>query len=530
MKLPNVPSPFVIDWPTRLVTGGLAVALLAAPLYGQQTDAQLQKEQAAAVKAAQEDLKRAEQDLKRTERERRQVEREARRAERNFAQTFDRNAVYFGVFPETVTENQATEAGLKKAEGVYLQNVVPNSPADKAGFKRGDIIVEINDQTVVNNEQFRGLVGKLEPNKSVKVEIVRDKKKQKLNVTPQKWAERSEMPALAYGFANPNSVWKIDQNEMKKQIEEAMKNAEIATAQAGTWNLFETRHGRLGVHTQKLSKQLAGFFNAPNGGVLVTEVVKDSAAEKAGLKAGDCITAINNQAVTNELELVQALQKAENATVTISLVRDKQPISVNATLEKPAAKTNFTWSGNWGRARLGVSTEKLTPQLSTSLGVSGDGVLVTNITENSAAQKAGLKAGDCITAVNGVAISSSSELLRELNKVQEGNVTLSIVRDKQPMTITATLEKRSELKAERLRLATPQITIPSIRFNGPRVRLPKIVELPQLTEANVALSELTEDIVLPLPGIPEFPSLEGLPELIEIPDLEEIDFAEIEIV
>src|SRR5206468_815448 len=79
--------------------------------------------------------------------------------------------------------------------------------------------------------------------------------------------------------------------------------------------------------------------------------------------------------------------------------------------------------------RIGVSTQQLTKQLADYFGVS-EGLLITSVSENSAASKAGLKAGDVITAVDGEKVDSPGDVSRALNKKQDGSVTLTIVRNR----------------------------------------------------------------------------------------------------
>ena len=83
------------------------------------------------------------------------------------------------------------------------------------------------------------------------------------------------------------------------------------------------------------------------------------------------------------------------------------------------------------RGRLGVQVETLCDQLAEYFGVKGGGVLVSTVTADSPAQKAGLKAGDVITAVNGTAVRDAGELVEELREAGDGGeVRLDIVRDK----------------------------------------------------------------------------------------------------
>src|SRR6185295_18279178 len=93
--------------------------------------------------------------------------------------------------------------------------------------------------------------------------------------------------------------------------------------------------------------------------------------------------------------------------------------------------------------RLGISGESLTDQLAEYFGVKeGRGVLVAQVNENSAASKAGLKAGDVIIAIDNEKIDNVNALVSTLWKKEEGSVALKIIRNRVEQTITVTLEKR----------------------------------------------------------------------------------------
>ena len=93
--------------------------------------------------------------------------------------------------------------------------------------------------------------------------------------------------------------------------------------------------------------------------------------------------------------------------------------------------------------QLGISGDELTPQLAEYFGVkAGKGVLVREVLTGTAAEKAGLKAGDVIVKVDGEAVSTLGELRRALRKKREGKqVSLSIVRNRAEQTITVELDQ-----------------------------------------------------------------------------------------
>ena len=103
---------------------------------------------------------------------------------------------------------------------------------------------------------------------------------------------------------------------------------------------------------------------------------------------------------------------------------------------------NFTLVYGGGGRRIGITTEELTDQLADYFGVADrGGLLVTSVTENSPAAKAGLRAGDVVTEADGTRIKDAGELSRALNRRDEGDVTLTIKRDRKTRTIKVTPDR-----------------------------------------------------------------------------------------
>jgi S1-C subfamily serine protease len=94
---------------------------------------------------------------------------------------------------------------------------------------------------------------------------------------------------------------------------------------------------RLGVSVDSMSDQLAAYFGATDGGALVTSVDRDSAAEKAGLKAGDVITSINGNRVRDADHLLDAMRDIREGDVSIGYLRDKKADTAKATIVAPPA-------------------------------------------------------------------------------------------------------------------------------------------------------------------------------------------------
>jgi membrane-associated protease RseP (regulator of RpoE activity) len=143
--------------------------------------------------------------------------------------------------------------------------------------------------------------------------------------------------------------------------------------------------------------------------------------------------------------------------------------------------------------RIGVSTMQLTKQLADYFGIGdGKGVLVTSVTDDSPAAKAGLKAGDVITAIDGVQVEGAGDLARGINKKKEGDVTLTVIRNKNHRTITVT-PKDAPVPPPGVVGQGGQggrtIVIPRVELGEipeMNIRIPRI-ELPTTPEINVEL-------------------------------------------
>jgi serine protease Do len=215
---------------------------------------------------------------------------------------------YLGVNLAEIDSNRAKELKLKEDYGVEITRVEENSPAEKAGIKAGDVVLEYNGQRVEGMEQFGRMVRETPPGREVKLAISRNGANQTLVAVLSSRRSRFavNMPPIEF----PNFVMP----DMPA----------IYTA---------TRSARLGVEAETLGSQLAGYFGV-KGGVLVRAVLENTPAQKAGMKAGDVITKVDGMEVTAPNELSSAVRAANSKkTYTIELMRDHKPLSVTVTVE-----------------------------------------------------------------------------------------------------------------------------------------------------------------------------------------------------
>jgi len=303
----------------------------------------------------------------------------------------------------------------------------------------------------------------------------------------------------------------------------------------------------LGVYAEDVSKENMGRYGQSQvRGVGITEIVKSSPAERAGLKKDDVILRFDNEAVTSVRKLNRLVSESSpDQTTRITISRGGAEQEVAVTLAKrnehantfhmvvppggfggvapqvfpkyfprmeqfgnmaPNADGNFVFNFGNNR-RIGISTQTLTKQLADFFGVQEGGVLISSVSDDSPAAKAGLRAGDIITAVDGEKLEGSGGLSRAINKKEDGDVTLTVVRDKNQRTVKVTPTKAESPKLPSMpsgrisstgrvirqevrdairrgardgRIVIPSIvlpTIPAIDVSVPQIQLPVIPEI-----------------------------------------------------
>ncbi len=190
---------------------------------------------------------------------------------------------YLGVMIQKVTPALAQEFNLKTPTGALVGDVVPKGPADRAGFKDGDVVVEFNGQKIADSRQLQLIVAETAPGSKVPVEILRSGDKKTLEVT----------------------------------IKQQPGTESLAEAGSPTGNDTGTLNG---VGVGDLDSQAREQFHIPDTvhGAVVTQVDPGSAAAEAGLKPGDVIESINRHPVKNADD---AVQLTTNATSKKTLVR-----------------------------------------------------------------------------------------------------------------------------------------------------------------------------------------------------------------
>ncbi|MDQ7783539.1 MAG: DegQ family serine endoprotease [Desulfomonilaceae bacterium] len=180
-----------------------------------------------------------------------------------------------GVNIQSLDEYQAKYYGRQDTDGALVSQVVPGSPAEKAGVKDGDIIIEFNGKSVDGAPELKNIVGRVKPGTESTLTIIRDKKPIKVTV---KVGERT-----------PKSFAAIKPSE-----------------EADTSN-------ELGIEVEPVPAGMAAKLGIKEGeGLRVKGVTGDGAGRNIGLREGDVILEVDGASVNNASEFTNAVAKAKN--------------------------------------------------------------------------------------------------------------------------------------------------------------------------------------------------------------------------
>ena len=212
------------------------------------------------------------------------------------------------------------------------------------------------------------------------------------------------------------------------------------------------RRGQLGVFVQQVTEDIAQSLGLKEAkGVIVGSVQKGGAAERAGLRQGDVITALNGTAVGDANELRNLVAATQPGTdVTLDILRDGREQQVKVTLgELVASDESGREDGGGGGGgggggeegdggKLGVTVMPLTPELAARLRLPEDrqGLVVTNVEESGPAAEAGLQQGDLIEQANRQPVKSIEDLRAAIQGAGERPLLLLVTRGQGTVFVT----------------------------------------------------------------------------------------------
>ena len=191
---------------------------------------------------------------------------------------------YLGISIQNLTPDLAKSFGIDRQKGVLVAEVLAGSPAEKAGIKQGDVIIEFAGKPVKDTGSFRNSVSLKTPGTKQKLAVVRNRKKVLLNVT----------------------LGKLPHEQLASNGDASQRSA------------------RLGLSVKPLNTELARQFGlSEKQGVVVTAVAPGSAADLAGIRPGALVLEVNRQKIRTLRDFRKALAKsAENDPVLLLIKQD----------------------------------------------------------------------------------------------------------------------------------------------------------------------------------------------------------------
>jgi S1-C subfamily serine protease len=223
-----------------------------------------------------------------------------------------------------LTSQEAT--GEAARGGAVIDEVVAGTPAAQAGFKPGDVVVEFDGERIRSARQFTRLVRETPPGRAVSVAVLRSGSRETVSVTPGARTAGDLVP--------PDLPQRIE-----RSLRRLPRNFDFDFDFDFPDAPGVVSGGRLGASLTTLNPQLAEYFGAKQG-LLVASVEPDSSAARAGLRAGDVITAVGGTAVQRPSDVSRALRQVQpGSTAELRVIRDKKEVTLTVTApERPAPR------------------------------------------------------------------------------------------------------------------------------------------------------------------------------------------------
>ncbi|MBP8027309.1 MAG: Do family serine endopeptidase [Acinetobacter sp.] len=201
---------------------------------------------------------------------------------------------YLGVMLQDIDRNLAESYNLPKPEGSLVTQVTPNSPAAKAGFKSGDVILKFNGSAISRTSDLLNYLNRTLPNQVIQLQVLRDDKVRNISAT--------------LTTAPDDTPAKVEQTAQQKGPV-------------------------LGVTIRNLTANEQSQLDV-KGGILVQEVKLGGIAAQSRMIAGDIITQINNKAILNSDDFIQSVAELKKGSIArVSIIRQNQHAMLGMRIE-----------------------------------------------------------------------------------------------------------------------------------------------------------------------------------------------------
>ena len=194
------------------------------------------------------------------------------------------------------------QLNLKENRGAVIQTVRANSPAERAGIKRYDVVTQVNNEPVADGNTLRNRIAAMQPGAEATLTVNRNGETKQLKV-------------------------KLDELTDQAAVNQREKSDDNPKGDAPDQPESDAQNGKLGLGLQPLTPELAKRFQLKGDkGLLVMDVDPDGPAAEAGIQQGDVVLEVNRQSVNSFNEVQNALQAAGDHAVLLLISRRGQTI------------------------------------------------------------------------------------------------------------------------------------------------------------------------------------------------------------
>ena len=345
--------------------------------------------------------------------------------------------------PNDPNEYTATLVGSDKEGDIAVIRISKNNLpfikfGDSADVKIGDIVFAIGNPFGVGESVTQGIVSAT--NKNIQVNTYENFIQTDASINPGNSGgalvdSRGALigmntAILSRSGGNHGIGFAIPANMVREVADSLVKSGKIT-------------RGYLGVGTQDISQDLRNNYGEQKGAVVIS-IDPKSPAKNAGLLVWDLITAVDGKPIKNAADLRNRIGSIKpNQKITLTILRDGKTQNISITLaerkDAKAQEEKLPESATESSALKGMRIEPLSPQIRQRYSIPNDiqGVIVTNIVENSKAQEAGFAQGDIIAQVEEIAIKDTSDFARALNKYKDKNKRFLVYSSEGVKTIVA---------------------------------------------------------------------------------------------
>lgn len=237
------------------------------------------------------------------------------------ARKYSRNdRLWLGVMTASVDYDLIEEKDLDVKYGVYVIKVIKGSPAEDAGLQKGDVIISLDGMKITDNAELTDALTQFDEGQKVDLVVLRDGKETTVNVELE---EADDDYAFSSTFGPAHTI------------------------------TINSDRGYLGVRLDDLNPQLGEFFGIEKGrGALIEEVLEESPAETAGLKAGDVIIAIDKYSIRDVDDVTDEIRDFDPGDkVTLTIIRDRKEMNVEVELGEHEFERSWFGYGDWNVVR-----------------------------------------------------------------------------------------------------------------------------------------------------------------------------------